>query len=99
MTTPIISEKNRPSILKVAENSKNPLHKTCKIIKGRKHKGSIVFVKRLMEDKYYDWKYCSEASRLLKQINGTVGYCALVSLKDDSQNTFWVKSEYLQIIE
>lgn len=93
-----ISEDNRQAWIDVAKQSKNPLNKTCKINKGRKNKGMTVFVKRLMEDKYYDWRYTSEASRLLKQINGTVGYVALVYDVADPQNTFWVKSKYLEII-
>lgn len=95
---PTISEDNRQAWIEVAQQSKNPLNKTCKIIKGRKNKGTTVFVKRLMEDQYYDWKYVTEASRLLKQINGTTGYVALVASIDDPQNTFWVKSEYLEIV-
>lgn len=94
-----ISADNRQAWIDVANKSKNPLNKTCKIIKGRKNKGMNVFVKRLIEDRYYDWKYTSEASRLLKQINGTVGYVALVANVEDPKNTFWVKSEYLEIIK
>ncbi len=98
MATTTISAENRQSWIDLAEKSKNPLNKTCKIVKGRKNKGMTVYVKRLMEEKYYDWRYCSEASRLLKQINGTVGYVALVSNIEDPANTFWVKSEYLEIL-
>jgi len=94
-----ISADNRQAWIDVAAKSKNPLNKTCKIIKGRKNKGMTVFVKRLIEDQYFDWKYVTEASRLLKQINGTTGYVALVYDVNDPQNTFWVKSEYLEIIK
>lgn len=86
--TTTISADNRQAWIDVAAQSKNPLNKTCKIIKCCKNKGMTVFVKKLIKDRYYDWKYCTEASRLLKQINGTVGYCALVSSVEDPENTF-----------
>lgn len=85
---PTISADNRQAWIDVTNKSKNPLNKTCK------NKGMTVFVKRLMKD-----QYCSEASMLLKQINGTAGYVALVANVEDPKNTFWVKSEYLEIIK
>ena len=98
MSTTTISSTNRQAWQNLANATKdnNPFNKRCKVIKGRKFKNCEGIVIRLMEDKYYDWKYTSEASRLLKQFNGREGYVAL--MQQDNGETFWVKSVYLEII-
>lgn len=93
MSTVTITCENRSSWQNV---DNNPFNKRCKVVKGRKHIGSEGIVIMMMEDKYYDWKYFSEASRLLKQFNGREGYVSLI--QKDNGDTFWVKSIYLEII-
>lgn len=79
--------KNRPSV-----------DKRVKIVKGRKHKGKEGIVIRHIRDQYdTTWRYCPEASAMLREMNGRSGY--VIQVRTESNETFWVKADYSEILE
>lgn len=97
----VITSENYNEWQALANSYKNhfpSVGKTVKVIKGRKYKGLEGVIKRHQVDQYFDTRYSSNAQVMLREMKGREGYIVLIQPNNGSR-AFWVKANYVEIIE